>query len=461
MYTLGQSSLTLTTDSNCKHSSETIKLETQASPIIFSEELKTMCKHQQDWQDSKPIPILSWPKIENHVLQKTEVERVPLHSLVALVKIESAESQIVTTNLVPSVKEEGIDPIKKFQDQRDNVATNEVLRFEFDQQAFAAFLNGLSGEIGRFIRLTDPKTSKDAIRAAINVIERDRRPQVTHRPGILHGNADALSRKIRALTTGVNNELKTAQELDEDSSSWKTQDDFVEGEGIFYGKTNQGLRIVVPKALVKEVLEECHVAVFSGHAGKCSTNRKVVERATGSVMINARMEITQTCLQKCVVQEGLMKHMVRHSGERKFVCDLCGKRFMHRFDLSKHKKSSIHNGKNSPVAGLPYSPAQLFQSHTLNSRLPIQDCHLKPEIIIDDAVTAKLNLGTQDGTMRWRERRPQHSRWRGEVERKETSALNMARILDEIGQTKLPRSETEPGAFHRGIPHSPMVRLNQ
>nr|CAD7444997.1 unnamed protein product [Timema bartmani] len=267
MYTLGQSSLTLTTDSNCKHSSETIKLETQASPIIFSEELKTMCKHQQDWQDSKPIPILCWPKIENHVLQKTEVERVPLHSLVALVKIESAESQIVTTNLVPSVKEEGIDPIKKFQDQRDNVATNEVLRFEFDQQAFAAFLNGLSGEIGRFIRLTDPKTSKDAIRAAINVIERDRRPQ-------------------------------------------------------------------------------------------------------GSVMINARMEITQTCLQKCVVQ---------------------------------------------------------------------------------------LNLGT----MRWRERRPQHSIWHGEVERKKTSALKMARILDEIGQTKLPRSETEPGAFHRGIPHSPMVRLNQ
>nr|CAD7604034.1 unnamed protein product [Timema genevievae] len=50
------------------------------------------------------------------------------------------------------------------------------------------------------------------------------------------------------------------------------------------------------------------------------------------------------CKKVYTTKEGLMKHMVRHSGERKFVCDLCGKRFMHRFDLSKHKKSSIHNG---------------------------------------------------------------------------------------------------------------------
>nr|CAD7606517.1 unnamed protein product [Timema genevievae] len=53
------------------------------------------------------------------------------------------------------------------------------------------------------------------------------------------------------------------------------------------------------------------------------------------------------CENVYTTKEGLTKHMVRHSGERNFVCDLCGKGFMHRFDLSKHKKSSIHNGKGS------------------------------------------------------------------------------------------------------------------
>nr|CAD7403698.1 unnamed protein product [Timema cristinae] len=58
------------------------------------------------------------------------------------------------------------------------------------------------------------------------------------------------------------------------------------------------------------------------------------------------------CEKVYTTKEGLMKHMVRHSGERKFVCDLCGKRFMHLFDLSKHKKSGIHKGNSSNLVAV-------------------------------------------------------------------------------------------------------------
>nr|CAD7411587.1 unnamed protein product [Timema poppensis] len=86
------------------------------------------------------------------------------------------------------------------------------------------------------------------------------------------------------------------------------------------------------------------------HNGKCFKRRddvkhhitRVHPKTMGLQRANLHCSL---CDKVYTTKEGLIKHMVRHSGERKFVCDLCGKRFMHPFDLSKHKKSSIHNGK--------------------------------------------------------------------------------------------------------------------
>jgi hypothetical protein len=51
-------------------------------------------------------------------------------------------------------------------------------RFEADQRALDAFLNGLSGELGRQCRLTSPKTFDEAVEAAIRIQEVDHHSSV-------------------------------------------------------------------------------------------------------------------------------------------------------------------------------------------------------------------------------------------------------------------------------------------
>lgn len=51
-----------------------------------------------------------------------------------------------------------------------------AVRFEADQRALDAFLNGLPGELGRQCRLAAPASFEEAIRAAIRVREVERRP---------------------------------------------------------------------------------------------------------------------------------------------------------------------------------------------------------------------------------------------------------------------------------------------
>ncbi|KAL1447250.1 hypothetical protein WDU94_013945 [Cyamophila willieti] len=62
-------------------------------------------------------------------------------------------------------------------------------------------------------------------------------------------------------------------------------------------------------------------------------------------------------------------------------------------DKATHSKQDIQlyilNYRNSPVAGLMYSPAQLLLSKNLRSKLPIHDSHLYPKVVNDPEVINK------------------------------------------------------------------------
>ncbi|XP_046402552.1 DNA-binding protein HEXBP-like [Ischnura elegans] len=72
------------------------------------------------------------------------------------------------------------DRVRKVNDRTYNASGSAeyvaAIRFEADQRALDAFLNGLPGELGRQCRLAAPGSFEEAIRAAIRVREAERRP---------------------------------------------------------------------------------------------------------------------------------------------------------------------------------------------------------------------------------------------------------------------------------------------
>lgn len=103
---------------------------------------------------------------------------------------------------------------------------------------------------------------------------------VKHKPGKLHQNADALSRKVRIVQVEdvLVDELKKEQEVDVECQEYVKRPGFELVDGVLYKKTPLGNRIVVPKALQPQILAQCHDSLQACHNGKKATNYRIATR---------------------------------------------------------------------------------------------------------------------------------------------------------------------------------------
>jgi uncharacterized Zn-finger protein len=92
----------------------------------------------------------------------------------------------------------------------------------------------------------------------------------------------------------------------------------------------------------------------------------------------------QVCQKAFIHNYQLTKHARIHSGERPYVCDICGKRFLHN-DVARHKR--VHHytrelqGEQKPY-GCPYCGRSFTQRAALHNHQKVhlgvkdQVCHL-------------------------------------------------------------------------------------
>lgn len=117
-----------------------------------------------------------------------------------LLRYRSKKSSRFYREMLTNVRKGPQEDIEAFADRvrKINAHTYETsgtaeyvaaMRFEADQRALDAFLNGLSGELGRQCRLTMPQSFDDAIEIAIRIQEVERRP----------GEPPAMRRVFRAM----------------------------------------------------------------------------------------------------------------------------------------------------------------------------------------------------------------------------------------------------------------------
>jgi hypothetical protein len=110
-----------------------------------------------------------------------------------LLRYRTKKSARFFRELLTNMKRGAQEDIEAFADRvrRTNANTYDAggsveyaaaIRFEADQRALDAFLNGLSGELGRQCRLTSPKTFDEAVEAAIRIHEVDRHPAMEELP---------------------------------------------------------------------------------------------------------------------------------------------------------------------------------------------------------------------------------------------------------------------------------------
>jgi hypothetical protein len=99
--------------------------------------------------------------------------------------------------------------------------------------------------------------------------------EVVHKPGVLHKNADGLSRKVRRIECTPIVDMKSAQEGDIECAEWAGKAGFEVVDGILFKISPRGRAIVVPERVRNEILRQCHDYALAGHLGVRSTKARV------------------------------------------------------------------------------------------------------------------------------------------------------------------------------------------
>lgn len=119
------------------------------------------------------------------------------------------------------------------------------------------------------LSLKDP--SSRLTRWALRLSEFDY--DVAHKPGKKHANADALSRHVNTVITPLLSKQDIIREQKCDAFCLEQKRRRREGkytvddEEILYNTDSGSPRLVIPQTLIKQVIEQHHDTVFSGHQG--------------------------------------------------------------------------------------------------------------------------------------------------------------------------------------------------
>jgi transposase InsO family protein len=99
--------------------------------------------------------------------------------------------------------------------------------------------------------------------------------KVIHKPGRSHANADALSRKIRQVSSEEVINFGMEQDQDPECVKWKGMQGFVVAGSVLCKKTTMGNKVVVPRSCREKVLRQCHDHILSGHLGVQATESRL------------------------------------------------------------------------------------------------------------------------------------------------------------------------------------------
>lgn len=104
--------------------------------------------------------------------------------------------------------------------------------------------------------------------------------------------------------------------------------------------------------------------------------------------------VCDTCGKAFAVSSSLITHSRKHTGERPFICELCGNSYTDIKNLKKHK-TKVHSGTDkildSSIEDHPLSEKESIQKSPLSETLDV-----KPS---DMALPLTLPLGTEDHHM--------------------------------------------------------------
>lgn len=95
---------------------------------------------------------------------------------------------------------------------------------------------------------------------------------VLHKSGKKHLNADALSQHVNVIAIPLISKHKIPREQLLDKFCQQQKQNFgseykVTKDGVLYNTNSEQPRVVIPRALVTQVISQHHDTIFSGHQG--------------------------------------------------------------------------------------------------------------------------------------------------------------------------------------------------